>query len=1109
MLHTSGGSMTDGTPTPPKPPRRCTVAEGLAEARRRIAVCAGEPEGGTLDLGGLSLDDTALAELTPAIAALPPLRRLYLGAHAAVRDLPDRFFHETDTILSNAVSVLPTALIHAHPHLQKVDLQLNRIGLDGARALAALTGLTSLDLSGNGIGADGARALAALTGLTTLNLSGNNIGDGGARALAALTSLTALTLGSNNLGAGGARALAALTGLTTLNLSHNNLGAEGARALAALTGLTSLDLSGNGIGADGARALATLIGLTTLDLGHNDLGTDGARALAALTGLTSLNLALSGVGKDGAFPLAELRSLQILNISGSGITDVTPLIVLPHLKTLILVRCWLEHTSEAFWLKDSLHMILFAEGGIKGVPPEVLPLENCLQSLRAHIKDLLASDRDGVDGGHAVADVKLMILGNGTAGKTQICRRLRGEQFDPTVMSTHGIQVTSALLAPDDTGNPITLRIWDFGGQDIYHGTHALFLRSRAVFPILWSADTMENVPHETHGQRWRNYPLDYWLAYVTHLGGRQSPVLVVQSKVDTPADRRPLPLPNNWTEGLDWHEVLTSSAATPRGIETLKTKLTDAVCWLRNTQGVTNIGAGRAAVKAEVERLQAEGRQMMPVAEFAALCAADGRVSSPDRLLEFLHSIGTVFHRPGLFNGQIILDQQWALKAVYSVFDRERSFKQLLMTHGRFTRTLLGALVWDRAAQEELANPGYTPADQEQFIAFMRDAGMCFTLRRGSEGFESEYIAPDLLPDREDAEIVERLSQYDPARNDAWGRITFALLPQGLLRAIMSHVGEHAGRAATYWRDGFAFYDAETKGRVLVSQSWEKDWSGEIKIEVQGGDAARLLTNVLKLIEERTERFGARPTGKTTSSDNYPSADAPAIAKTIRGGFNEALFQLGMDLTRQAPRSDPVQALYPRLVPAGSAEYYVSYAWGDDTDEGQKRERAVDDFCAAAEQRKIRVLRDKQAMKLGEEIPRFMDRLTEAERVFVFLSDKYLKSRYCMYELIGIWRECRERGEEFTKRVRVFVFDSAGIGTDDGVDAYADYWAEEATRDEKRINERGLRRTAEARLDRFKRVQQYEERCPQVLEFIRNVRYSRSIEEFINLALADLKATA
>jgi internalin A len=125
-----------------------------------------------------------------------------------------------------------------------------------------------------------------------------------------------------------------------------------------------------------------------------------------------------------------------------------------------------------------------------------------------------------------------MILGNGHAGKTQIVRRLTGEAFDPNVPSTHGIQNKEVKLATECEELPIVLRIWDFGGQDIYHGTHALFLKSRAVFPIVWSADTTEKEEHERHGHRWRNYPLDYWLAYVKHFGGRHSPVLLVQAKV-------------------------------------------------------------------------------------------------------------------------------------------------------------------------------------------------------------------------------------------------------------------------------------------------------------------------------------------------------------------------------------------------------------------------------------------------------------------------------------------------------------------------------------------------------------------------------------------------
>jgi internalin A len=93
-----------------------------------------------------------------------------------------------------------------------------------------------------------------------------------------------------------------------------------------------------------------------------------------------------------------------------------------------------------------------------------------------------------------------MILGNGRVGKTQICRRLRGENFDEAVPSTHGIQVSSLGLAPQASDAPVTLKIWDFGGQDIYHGTHALFLKSRAVFPLVWTPK-LEAEQFHTHGE--------------------------------------------------------------------------------------------------------------------------------------------------------------------------------------------------------------------------------------------------------------------------------------------------------------------------------------------------------------------------------------------------------------------------------------------------------------------------------------------------------------------------------------------------------------------------------------------------------------------------------
>ena len=46
-----------------------------------------------------------------------------------------------------------------------------------------------------------------------------------------------------------------------------------------------------------------------------------------------------------------------------------------------------------------------------------------------------------------VEDVKLMVLGNGRVGKTQLCRNLAGEPFEPESQSTHGVTVETVELS--------------------------------------------------------------------------------------------------------------------------------------------------------------------------------------------------------------------------------------------------------------------------------------------------------------------------------------------------------------------------------------------------------------------------------------------------------------------------------------------------------------------------------------------------------------------------------------------------------------------------------------------------------------------------------------
>ena len=230
---------------------------------------------------------------------------------------------------------------------------------------------------------------------------------------------------------------------------------------------------------------------------------------------------------------------------------------------------------------------------------------------------------------------------------------------------------------------------------------------------------------------------------------------------------------------------------------------------------------------------------------------------------------------------------------------------------------------------------------------------------------------------------------------------LTYELLPPGLMRSLISKVGEQAGLAAEYWRNGFYFYDRKTGARALVEQRYTKCWAGEIHIQTQRGQARALLERLLKFVDDRHVAIGARPSGRVIAA----RGEEPEIAKEA--------------------------AIMPAPEPSSKTEYYVSYAWGDSTPEGRKREAYVDRFCAEAEKKGIKIIRDQTAMRYGDSISKFMNRLAHGERIFVFLSAKYLKSAFCMNELHQIWRNCGEDGAKFIDRTRIYVLPCAKINDD------------------------------------------------------------------------------
>ncbi|MFN7770665.1 MAG: hypothetical protein ACK5UC_26000, partial [Planctomycetaceae bacterium] len=176
------------------------------------------------------------------------------------------------------------------------------------------------------------------------------------------------------------------------------------------------------------------------------------------------------------------------------------------------------------------------------------------------------------------AHARLLLLGDGRVGKTTLAKRLQwrlltaSEQTAPENQNlrprhpeptTHAIAfgtLRTNLFIPsearrrflneiaekhgvdvrvNDAGDlPGLVRLWDFGGQEVYHQTHRAFAGAGAVCLILWcekrlsEAELQAGRPQGIEPDEWREMnrprPLDYWLDYVETLGIERERTAVV-----------------------------------------------------------------------------------------------------------------------------------------------------------------------------------------------------------------------------------------------------------------------------------------------------------------------------------------------------------------------------------------------------------------------------------------------------------------------------------------------------------------------------------------------------------------------------------------------------
>ncbi len=953
--------------------------------------------------------------------------------------------------------------------------------------LSGLQGLQNLNLGDTGV--TDPSPLSGLQGLQNLYLWSTGVKD--LSPLSGLQGLQNLYLSST--GVSDLSPLSGLQGLQSLDLSST--GVTDLSPLSGLQGLQSLDLSSTGV--TDLSPLSGLQGLRSLDLASSDV-TD-LSPLSGLQGLRSLDLASTSV--TDLSPLFGLQGLQSLDLASTGVADLSPVASLEGLQSLYLDGCRPAIPAmilQAFADHPRLTQLVADEA--VGVPREVLShgySDNCLARLRTYFSELDL----GVE---AENEVKVILLGNGCVGKTQLCRRFRGQSFDESVKSTHGVEIWREELRIRAGGQEQMFQVnwWDFGGQDIYHGTHALFLRSRAVFLVLWTPK-LENRDEYSEGEiTLRNQPLAYWLDYVRSLAGEGSPVIVVQSQCDRFADRRPDP---QRPDGLGFFECCSYSAKEDLGREALEAQLRDALRYLLERNGALEIGHGRAEVRRRLYDWRSEDQERQPekrqhrtltLEEFRSICDEAGGIVSWEHALDYFHHTGVVFHRPDLFSNRIVLDQDWALTAIYTVFHRGRAVP-LLRDSGQFTREDLAVIVWQDYSLEE----------QRLFLGLMESCGVCFPCGRTAKG-EVRYIAPDLLPKFE--AVADRLHAWKDEPGTPTLRLEYRFFHPAIIRNLMSEIGRQAGDLAEYWKYGLWFKDGQRNTQLLVqfqdTSTAATPGVGALELKAQGRDPQGLLREIRSAV--LWQRIGEEPEELLTLDGTTVAKSA--LANAIDGCVLDLQKQLVSatafatffeDRERQpdelrAAGETPKIDINPRPLTADEKkpEVFISYAWGDEAPAGKIRAKAVEGLYSALEKDGFLPVRDRDRIRPGERISAFIRRLTSADLVVAVISDKYLRSSYCMYEIYKLWQKSQTEADNMAERLVPIVLPEVKIGDFLERVPYLKYWADRAKSLKALIHDPDLSPSSES-WEEFRLVQEFAHHVDGILVFLQDILMPRKLE--------------
>ncbi len=600
-----------------------------------------------------------------------------------------------------------------------------------------------------------------------------------------------------------------------------------------LTALTTLDLNNTQI-ATLPPELGQLLALRELRLSGNQLTTLPPE-IGRLTALTELHLEhnqLTTLPPE----LGRLTALTWFYLNHNQLTTLPP-----ELSQLTVLKALFLHGNPGLGIPDSI------------LGPTVVEVYGGGRNTAARPRDILNfyfAQRQGQAAGtlRAVNEIKVMLVGRGGAGKTSLRRFFMGEPHDKGEQETPGIALDSFRLRC--ASGELTVRLWDFAGQEITHALHQFFLTEGCVYVLV--LDPRSNTEMQD---------AEYWLGLLRRYAGG-APVLVALNRQDArqggyDVDRRRLQerfpflqsfTPTNCEQRetcVELRERLCEAVAGLKETEPPHLQVPEA--WLAVMKELRGEANGKPATSGNKllrwlglagHETAAEAKQQhLELAEFRKICARHGErdLGKQESLARLLHKLGAVLHfvdEPRL-RDTTVLNPHWVTDGVYRLLrakDRPESDGVL---------TLAAALV---------ALPGETETTGRFLLRLMERFEMCFPLDEEPGGrVATRWLVPGALGEFQPAGVTTADWQKP---GSVRLRYVYDPLPEGVLPRfiVMTHL---LSEGQPRWRNGVVL--VEENAAALVRRGEKRN---QVEVTAFGPPAARL--RLLEIIQGNLERIHA-----------------------------------------------------------------------------------------------------------------------------------------------------------------------------------------------------------------------------------------------------------